>query len=502
MSAQHRQPARRRWLCVAYAFPPINRSGTHRTLGFVRHLDRLGWDATVLTVKPRSEALDETLARDVPRSTQVIRVECPDLIEKAKGCLGRFTLGSRHVETSAGASMAGASDKGSAASSKPRAKGIRDWVSRLLMTPDSRVGWVPAAVRAARRAIRKERLELIYSTSPYVSAHLIAMLAARSERIPWVADFRDPWRDNPFREVGYAGLDALDAVLERCVMRRASHIVCNTPTHAAALAKRRPFTQPKTSTILNGFDGDRMASIGPVRVVSPRLFQMTHCGQFYGPRNPNVWLHALRSALERSPELADRLRMVFVGNPIYAGRSLDAWAEAAGVGRCVQVLGSKPHAEALALSAGSDALLLSCSVGEGASLQVPNKLFEYLALKRPILAAVAPGSPVHDILEAASADAIVHESHETEALAGAISALSTGRHASPDEAWSGVDRFDRRHRARELAEVFHRVVGDGSLHRVVAERVASRSADHVARTSPVTTAADGAVSATGRCTFW
>lgn len=489
---------------MAYAFPPINRSGTHRTLGFVRHLDRLGWDATVLTVRPRGEALDATLAREVPRSTRVIQVECVNLIEQAKACLARFKPGSHKPDASAPVPMAGAHERIDATPLQPPVRGIRDWVSRLLMTPDSRVGWVPAAVRAARRAIRCHRLQLIYSTSPYVSAHLIAMMVARATRLPWVADFRDPWRDNPFREVGYAGLDALDALLERCVMRRADHIVCNTPTHAAALARRRPFLVGKTSTILNGFDGERMAGVAPARVVSPRLFQLTHCGQFYGPRNPNVWLQSLRRALERSPDLADSLRMVFVGSPTYAGRSLDSLARAAGVGRCVRVLGSKPHNEALALSAGSDALLLSCSVGMGANLQVPNKLFEYLALRRPILAAAAPHSPVRAILKASAADAIVHESHDTDGLAGAIIALATRRHVSPDGAWSGVDLFDRRHRASELAEVFHRVLRRGTAPHLVVERAAARSAEQVARSEQVSsaaTASDGGASATARRMF-
>ncbi len=64
---------RRHWLCIAYAFPPINRSGTHRTLGFVRHLDALGWDSTVLTVEPDGEPCDLELLSRVPSSTTILR---------------------------------------------------------------------------------------------------------------------------------------------------------------------------------------------------------------------------------------------------------------------------------------------------------------------------------------------------------------------------------------------------------------------------------------------
>ena len=76
--------SRAHWLCIAYAFPPINRSGTHRTLGFVKHLDRLGWSATVLTVEPRDEPLDESLLSKIPASTTLLRVPWVAVIERIK----------------------------------------------------------------------------------------------------------------------------------------------------------------------------------------------------------------------------------------------------------------------------------------------------------------------------------------------------------------------------------------------------------------------------------
>ena len=74
-----------RWLCIAYAFPPIHRSGTHRTLGFIRHLDDLGWDATVLTVNPpNGERVDGELAALVPETTRVVRTDWYDAIAIVK----------------------------------------------------------------------------------------------------------------------------------------------------------------------------------------------------------------------------------------------------------------------------------------------------------------------------------------------------------------------------------------------------------------------------------
>ena len=92
-----RSPSRRHWLCVAYAFPPINRSGTFRTLGFVKHLHKLGWDATVLTVPPGDEPVDNALLTQVPPSTEVIRVPWTDLIARVKSLwLGGLAIGMLH----------------------------------------------------------------------------------------------------------------------------------------------------------------------------------------------------------------------------------------------------------------------------------------------------------------------------------------------------------------------------------------------------------------------
>jgi SAM-dependent methyltransferase len=60
-------------------------------------------------------------------------------------------------------------------------------------------------IAAGRRVMREDPVDLIYSTSPHATAHLIAMrLAAKG--MPWVADFRDPWIEEPPENSGIQGL--------------------------------------------------------------------------------------------------------------------------------------------------------------------------------------------------------------------------------------------------------------------------------------------------------
>lgn len=457
---------RRHWLCVAYAFPPINRSGTHRTLGFVKHLTRFGWDATVLTVDPRDDPLDESLSCEIPVGVDVLRTAWEDPIELAKRIVFSSSPSPRHRDNA----RLGRDDSRCAAfttrrSTFSRRHGgfLRQWLSQLMHTPDSRIGWIGPAVRTGRRVLAERRFDLVYSSSPYMSAHLIALRLARRARLPWVADFRDPWRGNPFREPMCWPADGLDALLESLVLRRATRVVCCTPTMTDALRRRVPFVRGKCHTILNGIDREYFKEIRPIRLAPPDCFVLAHCGQFYGPRSPIVWFGALRRALNGRPQLTGKLRLLLIGPDHYDGRPLSAWAAEAHVGDSVTIVKQQPHAKSLRYLAGSDALVLAGAAGPGAELQVPNKLFEYLALRKPIIAACAPNSPMIRILREARAEALTCAPHDEHVLAEAVVQLATQRRLNISGAWSGVDQFDRQHRAAELAQVFEAVAGQSAL---------------------------------------
>jgi glycosyltransferase involved in cell wall biosynthesis len=191
-----------------------------------------------------------------------------------------------------------------------------------------------------------------------MSAHLIAMILSHLSHLPWVADFRDPWRGNPFRDLGASSIERWDDFLEWIVVKSASYVICNTPAMTEELRRRRPFVNGKTTTILNGFDPELLEGINPKRVVPADAFALTHTGQFYGPRSPVVWFRAFRRALDRTPEPAARIHMVLVGPEQFGQRHLRDWAREAGVERNVHVLGRKSHAETLSYLAGSNALML------------------------------------------------------------------------------------------------------------------------------------------------
>ena len=131
-------------------------------------------------------------------------------------------------------------------------------------------------------------------------------------------------------------------------------------------------------TVANGCDFDDVA--GLERRPSTR-FRITHAGSFFGRRDPRPFLRALHdSGLDAVAR--------FVGDFRPADRE---WAESLGLGDRLELVPYAPRATSLALQRDSEALLLLIPEADGRGRGVlSGKVFEYLAVGRPILAAVPP----------------------------------------------------------------------------------------------------------------
>ncbi len=449
--------AKRNWLCIAYAFPPINRSGTHRTAAFVHGLDAAGWKATVLTVvPPKGESLDSMPLGAIPESTEIIAAAWSRPIESMwtaiRALPGFFKRPGKAAKMPS-----------QPPGTEPAKTSFMRTVASLLATPDSRTGWIVPAVLKGLEIIRRRRPEVMYSTSPYASAHIIALILHRLTKVPWVADFRDPWCGNPFSQVRPPIVERWDAWLEKCVLRHVSRIVCATPTMADHFVAAHPAIRSKTSTILNGIDAEVTRHFRPRRLAPAGHFVFLHCGQFYGPRSPSILFKAFRKIVAEFPTRAEKLHLALVGSPNFQGQSLVELAAEAGLSERVIVCGEKTRDKALELSIGADALLLVGAAGRGSELQVPQKLFEYLALKRPILGLISAGNPAAAILKNFGFDGVLCEPDDAAGVAQAMMQLSDPKRKPSPDAWSGVNRYDRSERVAELNQVFLSLAGHRSV---------------------------------------
>ncbi len=363
-----------RALIVCSSFPPVNATAVHRTVALCRRLAGAGWGVSVLTMPPLPElGRDMALARKVPRAVEVLRP-------------GPWTLRGLPRRRSR-AMVPPPSAPVPAPAARARLSGrAKSWLAWWLRVPDTRTGWLVPAVRAGLAAARRTPPDVIYSTAPMWTAHLVGLCLRRRLDRPWVADCRDPWHANPFRRIPHAAHRRVDGWLEGRMVARAAAIVCNTAAARREFISRYGGSAHKFTVVPNGYDPDLIGSIRRGRL-PPRngVCRLVHAGGFYGTRSPGPLLGALAELVARRPKLRGAVRLVQVGPDRYDGRLLSELAAESGVGDMVEVVGPVPHADALRRVYECDVAVVAGHSGPASDLQIPRKLYEYLGLGKPIL---------------------------------------------------------------------------------------------------------------------
>ena len=391
-------PARPRpALIIAYHYPPSMAVGTQRTLRFVRHLPKFGWRPIVLAPRDLDlfqpgAAVPPVDARDACVTVFRARVWRP--LKAAVTLRHRLR---RHRPARAITPREPSDPSAGTAAPQGKTSWVVRWVEPWLATPDEQVGWLPAAVIAAVRAVRTTGAEVLYTSGPPHSCHLVALCAARLTSKPWVADFRDPWSRRPWlRPEDRRGLrHGVQTRLEAAVVRAAARVVLNTDhmeaefrRHYADLAGTAKFV-----TITNGFDPDDLPRMPAVRPPDT-VFTMSHAGSLYRRRDPRPLVHAVASLRDRGLIDASSFRLNLVGwtDPAFEA---DKLVRALRLEDLVRLVPPVTHEESLVFLAASHVTLI---IQPGTDLQVPGKLFEYLQFGRSILALAPPGATA-DIID-------------------------------------------------------------------------------------------------------
>ena len=176
----------KRVLIISYYWPPSGGSGVQRWVKFSKHLPSLGWQPVVYTPEnPELIAVDSSLEAEIPAEVEVVRRR----IVEPYGILRALT-GSKPEGKDAAV-------KGEVnpinSQKKSLVQKVSMWIRGNMFIPDPRCWWIGPSVRFLKKYLKEHPVDLIVSTGPPHSMHLIARRLSEALSLPWVADFRDPW---------------------------------------------------------------------------------------------------------------------------------------------------------------------------------------------------------------------------------------------------------------------------------------------------------------------
>ncbi len=409
-----------RALLIAFHFPPqAGSSGIQRTLSFSKHLGRHGWEPLVLSANPRAYgATNASQLASLPEGLVVKRAFALD----AK----------RHL-------------------------GFKGRYPGFLALPDRWVSWWLAAVPAGLSLIRRHQAQLIWSTYPIATAHLIGLALHKMTGLPWVADFRDP-----MLQVAYPPGATQRKIYKWIEQRTIAH--CHTAvftTHSAMNAYRARFPQmaPEKFTVIeNGYDEDGFdsaaAAPAPAPLAAGHRMTLVHSGLLYQTgRDPSCFLDAIARLKLAGKVDAGSLRVILRAPG-------DLPEIAAHVSRfqledIVEVAPPVSYRDALNEMLAADGLLVF--QGTPFNTQVPAKVYEYFRARKPIFGLVDPAGETARVLADGGSDSLV-DMEQVDAIGPLleqfIGQIRRGEaHVASDAL---VAASSRTHRASQLAQVFDR----------------------------------------------
>ncbi len=356
-------------LIIAYVFPPIAYAGTYRTLRLCKHLLQLNYDITVLTIAEQPDLHNDfSLLGRISEKIKIVRTWTIDpwrSYQKVKATLVKFP-GGRLLNK------------------------VFSRIIYLFSLPDHMIGWVPFALPVAIKLDRREKFDIVYTSSPPHSQQLIGWMLKLLLRKKWVADLRDPVLDN----VGNSEINRLEYFLlnqlERRILYNAAVVVANTRNAQETIQQKYPHSDIRL--IYNSFDQDEFRDLPNKKF---DRFTVSHIGSIYQFRKVDHIFTAMTSLDKEGRITPDNFRLLFVG---FNEPGLYDEVKCFGLEKYVEIKEMVEHREALRLMAQSHLLLLIKGFGRNSGAQIPGKLFEYLGTGNKILCIAPKNSEAAEII--------------------------------------------------------------------------------------------------------
>ncbi|WP_298525790.1 glycosyltransferase family 4 protein [uncultured Christiangramia sp.] len=351
-------------LIVTYYWPPAGGPGVQRWLKFVTYLREFDIEPVVyIPENPGYPLLDKSLVAEIPTGIRILKQPIFEPYRFAE----IFSKGDSKTISS------GIIAKEQEQSTIQK---LMLFVRGNFFIPDARKFWVKPSVKYLKSVLEKEHFDVLITTGPPHSLHLIGLELQKSLGIKWIADFRDPWT-----EIGYHKKLKLTQSsrqkhvnLESEVLNKADHIITTSHTTKAEFESKT--TRP-IRVITNGFDNLQKEPI------TSDHFEISHIGSLLSGRSPEILWKAIAEIVENVSDFRNKLKIRLAGK---ISSEVKESIEELGLQEYLQIDGYVSHKEALEMQNRASILLLLEIDSEETRGIIPGKIFEYFAAKKPILA--------------------------------------------------------------------------------------------------------------------
>jgi hypothetical protein len=415
-------------LIITYYWPPAGGSGVQRWLKFVKYFRDFDIEPVVYTVEnPKYPILDESLQKDIPKGIEILKQP----IFEPNSILSFF--GKKKTE-SAGFLNPTPSFYGK----------ILQYIRANYFIPDARKFWINPSVKYLKKDISKNNIDVIITTGPPHSMHLIGLKLKQQLGVKWIADFRDPWT-----EIDYFHQLPLSKIainkhhfLEQEVLLNADKVLVVGNTMNKNYAK----FNNNVVTITNGFDGEIISA----ETNLDSKFTITHIGLMNADRNPKMLWEVLAEIISENKDFSKDFKLKLIGKvdasviDVITTNNLD---------NNVELIAYVSHNEVIEYQKKSQVLLLLLNNVPSAKGIITGKVFEYLMVNRPILAIAPKDGDLAEILNETNAGTVVDFEDSTTLKNTILELYSKYKKGNLSVNSKNIEQFHRRELTKKVAEI-------------------------------------------------
>lgn len=418
-------------LIITYYWPPAGGPGVQRWLKFVKYLGEFGIEPVVYVPENPSYPLtDEGMLKEIPRDVRILKrpIFEPYSLASVFSKKGTKTMSRGLIR-----------EKEQSLTEKWML-----WIRGNLFIPDARKYWVTPSVKYLKKVIGEEGIEVVITTGPPHSLHLIGLKLKKNLKVKWIADFRDPWTSIGYHNKLKLGKRAArkHKELEKEVLTVADVVLATSSTTAMEFNE---IAGREVEVITNGYDLSDLSGHPPAE-----KFCISHIGSLLTGRDPKILWEVLAEMAAVREDFKRDLHLKLVG--AVSEDVLDS-VRSAGLESFLEVQGYVSHTEALVLQKEARVLLLIEINSPLTRGIIPGKLFEYMASGRPVIA-IGPeeweaGSMVED-----SKVGRVFTYNDKEALKTALTAMYEAYlrgQLQPEN--TAIEKYSRKNLTGKLAKI-------------------------------------------------
>lgn len=429
-------------LIITYFWPPAGGPGVQRILKFVKYLPKFGWEPIILTVQNGEyPAIDYSLEKNIPNTCKVYKTNSFEPFSLYKKFLG--IKNNQHIPTAVLTEEK--------VSFKKR---IANWIRLNLFIPDAKIGWKYFAVKEGLNIIAREKPDIIFSSSPPPTVHLIAKKIAKKSNLKWIADFRDPWTEIHYYEdqPRLSLIKKIDKSLESKVLHTADKITCISKLDMEDDFGKK--TNPlKCVNIPNGFDEDDFGKFN-INKTNKSVFTMLHLGAVNNERNPKALFEAIKRLKNNGLINSTMFTLKFVGR---IESIIKETVTSFDIDDLITFVDYLPHQKALKYMEECSILILLITNSKKNNRILPGKTFEYLRAQKFILTFGPSDGETARILMNAKAGEVVEYS-DTQKIINIITKQVELWKSGTSTYFSNkqeIERYSRENLTGDLASVFN-----------------------------------------------